>query len=382
MEEQIAAMNQAEQQPKVTIHPYFIDDAHSKVSKALSMHELADEDLPDVGSGHGTYMSMSTYQRTQQDSPPAPNGPPESQREGPSRQVQELYLSKISPMWARIRSCMAKGASKFERGTRGKAVLLETFPNSGTSITQFMGHHLVGWDNMATVYPEEFPQGQGKGAEGAANHIFVNKQSTFGKPTSGKLLIKTHCQKYGFCQDPDVKAPNTTFHQCLLRDTSDFEFSMQSDLDKDLIAGVLQVVRNPLDNLIARLNVEIKENRINFTFADLEDNFDSVLFDVQVHMKWLARARARVSEQLTEVMWYEDLQDPNKFASEVARVLGVADADRKDTAVNWADIVLHRHNLIFHGSEQLPVYLDMYTPSMINKLHSVMDDEMRTWTNC
>jgi hypothetical protein len=279
---------------------------------------------------------------------------------------------------------MSVDTSKFEQDTPGKAVIFEVFPNSGKKIIQEIGQTLVGWDNNAHVNnafePKPLPSNNEMPFSGGL--IFMNSDADVSGQSLGKLLVGTHCQEYFFRQIWENWGPDSIFNECIIPD-GDQSTPVQSDLPKDIIAGALQLVRNPLDVVISRLKTAKEENKLeglNITLANIEDHSDFVLRDVKTYMRWLQRARARRSGQLTEVMWYEDLlHDPNKFASDLSRVLGVGAADRKDLGVNWEAKLRRNHPLAYHETEQLPVYLDVFTPNMIRKMLYVMDDEMREW---
>merc|ERR1712224_270132 len=159
---------------------------------------------------------------------------------------------------------------------------------------------------MATVYEGE--------RLGRYVYTLINDKHNFG----AIFLVKTHCNHMGL----SPYSENTySIQQCLCAQGR----VCATAVAMDRAIGILRVIRNPIDSLVARLHFGVKRGHLpNYAEDDFNLYFPRLVKDIRVHMRWHKSGNARNVQLPTEVLAYEDLLiDPQRYASDVARILGI-----------------------------------------------------------
>lgn len=167
---------------------------------------------------------------------------------------------------------------------------LMSFPNSGTTYTSALVQTGSGY-STATNYGHEFSDEKGKLIKVSdSTPVFDDTEdgkygpfrfSNLALP-SKFVLTKTHCGGFGFsdCRPRDYAlSPDTFLHECLRsahftpdpnKPTVKFQappaIREWTQYDPDLVKKAVHIIRNPLDNAVARFHHEWKLHDIGVTF--------------------------------------------------------------------------------------------------------------------
>ena len=149
---------------------------------------------------------------------------------------------------------------------------LMSFPNSGTSFTSYL-IRTVTLMNTGSNYGHESGTEERSGLSQSVGIFADNPIPTWTeswnnrlqKPLKGYILTKTHCGGFSFCKacDSFIYNSHTFLKKCLEGDyvtgnaTSGFETS-KGLASKDKIARAVHIIRDPLDNVVARFHLERK----------------------------------------------------------------------------------------------------------------------------
>lgn len=253
----------------------------------------------------------------------------------------------------------------FPSTPREGRIILTTFPNSGTSLTMRTVRQIVG--NTCTEYGNEVKD---------ATHGFTCGPGAFAHGDKGQVanlswrsLVKSHGVGYGggVFKNPNLGARRLVDHINMHYATTDGRWQVR---------GIIRLVRNPFDNLVARYHLTCRSNTTNCPSDNATISREAFLkhpniandLDIYSYLWWHHRANYLTKHWPVVTLPYELVYTfPEIYIQTVLNVLGV----KGDVPLTKNFYIKPRDILISDGHLE-PAYLEMFDEGTIRRISVVI----------